>query len=255
MMEYSTMRQWLVISTVIGFFVISTSVHAAAFQIWEQDGASIANYHAGYAAEADDASIAFYNPAGITRIKNQQVIVGADGVITDIQYKGTVAVNTATNPNPQPVTAQGGLFTPVPFLQYVAPITDRLGFGLSVVVPFGAQINYRRTTFLQYASTYNSIKVVDMTPTLGWQMTEKASVGAGPDLQKMTVEFDQSAILGDSSTDTSSTNRADDTAWGYHLGGLYQFNADSRIGLSYHSQVVHHLSRRSSFSGDRKSVV
>lgn len=254
-MEYSTIRQWIVIGMMSGLLVASVQAMASAFQIWEQDGASIANYHAGYAAEADDASIAFYNPAGIPRIKNQQLIFGADGVVTDIQYKGTVAVNTATNPNPQQVTAEGGLFTPIPFLQYVAPITDRLGFGLSIVVPFGAQINYRRTTFLEYASTYNSIKVVDITPTLGWQVTDQASIGAGPDLQKMSVEFDQTAILGDSSTDTSSTNRADDTAWGYHLGGLYQFNEYSRVGLSYHSQVVHHLSRRSSFSGPLADVI
>lgn len=256
MMEYSTSRLWIIIiGGWLGWLCLSQQVLASAFQVWEQDGASIANYHAGYAAEANDASIAFTNPAGIPRIKNQQIIFGADGVVTDIQYRGTVAVNTAINSNPQPVTAQGGLFTPIPFLQYVAPITDTLGFGLSVVVPFGAQINYRRTTFLEYVSTYTSVKVIDMTPTLGWQVTDKASIGAGPDVQKMSVEFDQIAILGDSSSDTSSTNRADDTAWGYHLGGLYQFNENSRIGLSYHSQVVHHLSRRSSFSGPLADVI
>lgn len=228
---------------------VSIKAWASAFQIWEQDGASVANFHAGYAAEANDASIAFYNPAGMVRIKNQQIIFGADSVLTDIKYTGTVAVNTLTNTNPQPVTAQGGVFTAVPFLQYVAPISDHVGFGFSVVVPFGAQINYGRNTLLRYASTYSSIKVIDMSPTLALRVLEKASIGLGPDLQKMSVEFNQTAGLGDASFDTDSTNRADDTAWGYHLGGLYEFTEDTRVGLSYHSQVVHHLSRRSSFSG------
>lgn len=35
----------------MGLFGMVTHAIAGAFQIWEQDGASIANYHAGYAAE------------------------------------------------------------------------------------------------------------------------------------------------------------------------------------------------------------
>ncbi len=252
LINYRIIRRWMLLGiscSALSLLEISIA-KASGFQIWEQDGASIGQYHAGYAAEAKDASTAFYNPAGMTRFKNQQMIFGADGIVTDVKYQGTVSVSTLFNYPPQTVVTQGGIFTPVPFLQYVAPITDDIAFGLSAVVPFGAQLNYHRTTPLQYVSTYNSIKVVDMSPSLAWQFYDGASIGAGPDLQKMSVEFDQIATwITPGANDTSSTNRADDTAWGFHLGGMYQFNANSRVGLSYHSQVAHHLSRRSSFSG------
>lgn len=246
-------RRLISILCASGLLSASEQVMASAFQIWEQDGASIGNYHAGYAAAAADASTAFYNPAGITLIKNQQIVIGGAAVLPDIQYKGTVAINTINNFMPYYVTAQGGTFAFVPSLHYVAPLTDRMGFGFSVDVPFGAEVNYGSDTYLRYISTLATIKVVDVSPSLGFQVTDKASVGLGPDFQKMDLEFDQVAVLSDPTigdpTDTKSINRASDTAWGYHLGGLYQFTPDTRVGLSYHSQVVHHLSKKSTFSG------
>ena len=52
-----------------GLFFLSSHAMASAFQLWEQDAASVGNYHAGYAAAAYDASTAFYNPAGFSPFK------------------------------------------------------------------------------------------------------------------------------------------------------------------------------------------
>ena len=35
-------------------------------------------------------------------------------------------------------------------------------------------------------------------------------------------------------------NTAEDWAYGWNVGGLYQFTPQTRVGLSFHSQVVHH---------------
>ena len=55
-----------------GFISFTHQASASAFQLWEQDSATIGNYHAGRSAEAPDASTSYYNPAGLVRIKNQQ---------------------------------------------------------------------------------------------------------------------------------------------------------------------------------------
>ena len=231
-------------------FSLSPQIFASAFQLWEQNAVSIGNYHAGYAAEANDASIAFYNPAGITLIQNQQVVVSGFAAVTNFKFKGTVAVNNILNNTPQAATAQGGGASFVPNLEYVAPITDRIGFGFTVTVPFGLQTNYGYDSVVRYASTLVSIKVIDISPSLGLQLTDKSSIGFGPDLQYANAEFDQVAGLGGTPRfDTNSINQANDTGWGYHAGWLYQFTPETRLGLSYHSQVVHHLSRKSKFEG------
>lgn len=249
MKRFAIRRLVLGLST-IGALVLSTQALASGFQLWEQDGASVGNYHAGYAAEANDASIAFYNPAGITRIKNQQLVISADSVITDFKYEGTIGVNTINAGTPRSVTAQGGNYNLIPALHYVAPINDYLGFGFSVDVPFGLKTTYGRETILRYAATTTAATVVDISPSLGLQISKKASVGFGLDVQRMYAEFDQVGGQGDPTVDAEGINKkANDTRYGYHIGALYQFSHDTRAGLSYHSQVAHHLTGTSSFVG------
>lgn len=263
------MRHLISALFVTGAVGLSSAAIASGFQLWEQDGASIGNYHAGYAAEAADASTAWYNPAGITRFKNQQAVFAADTIMTSFEYRGSVAVtedvplppsftpvsSTYTYPS---VTAQGGQFSVVPSLHYVAPINDRLGFGFSIAVPFGLKTNYGNSTPLRYAATLTSITVIDISPSLAYRFTDKASAGLGFDIQRAYAEFDNTAVLlfPDAITSEivptitgSSENKANDTAYGFHAGLLYEFTPDSRIGLSYHSQVVHQFTGTSQFSG------
>lgn len=223
--------------------------YAAAFQLWEQDAASIANYHAGYAAEANDASIAFYNPAGIMRFKNQQIVFGGDSVITDFKFEGTVGVDTIFSGDPVPATAQGGNYNFIPFLHYVAPLNDWMGFGFSVDVPFGLKTTWGRNTNLQYAATTTATTVVDVSPAFAFQVTDKGSIGLGLDIQRMDAEFDSSGGIGFPTLTADSVNKLSDTGYGGHAGVLYQFTENSRVGLSYHSQVVHHLNGSSQFTG------
>ena len=199
LMNHFIRRQLISILCSSGLLITSTQSMAAAFQLWEQDGASLGSYHAGYAATANDASIAFYNPAGMTRIKNQQVVLGGAGVAIDFKYQGSVAVTervfrgTMTNSFPN-VTTQGGNFSFIPALHYVAPLSDTMSFGFSVAVPFGLKTDYGTNTPLRYAATRTAISVVDISPSLAYQVTDKASVGAGVDFQKVWAEFNSIGI-------------------------------------------------------------
>lgn len=244
-------RRLFLLMSAAGLIGSSDVAMAAAFQLWEQDAASIGNYHAGIAATADDASTSFYNPAGLVRIKNQQFVVGADPVVTSFLYRGSVQVNTIAVADPQTVTAQGGGFNLVPFGHYAAPLSDSVVFGMSVVVPFGLKTDWGDETPVRYAALLSSLKVVDFTPSLGIAITDKFSVGFGFDFENLRGEFNQtataSAFVND--FDTVSNNSGSDTAYGYHLGALYQFSPQTRVGLAFHSQVVHHLKGTSTFDG------
>lgn len=244
-----TMRRVITGLITMGAIGITFTVNASGFQLWEQSAASVGNYHAGYAAEAADASINFYNPAGITRFKNQQFVIGAAAILTSFKYRGDVSVSTIFANLPMGVTAQGGTFNVVPNLHYVAPITDSLSFGFSVVAPFGLQTDYGRSTILRYAATLTSVAVVDYNPTLAYQVMDNLSIGLGLDIQTMKGKFDMVAGSGLPENDTESTNRADGSGYGFDAGILYQATPCTRLGLSYHSQVVHHLSGSSKFIG------
>jgi long-chain fatty acid transport protein len=242
-----------------GVLGISTDAAASGFQIWEQDGASEGNYHAGYAAEANDASIAWYNPAGITRIHNQQILVSGTAIVTDFRFKGnvTLAANAlGLTQTFNSITAQGGTFNLVPSLQYVAPINDRTGFGFSVDVPFGLKTDYGNNTPLRYAATLTSISVIDISPSLAFKLNDQASIGAGFDIQRAYAEFNNIGGLPfNPQFDSSSMNDANDTGYGFHAGILYEFTPYTRAGISYHSQVVHHFTGTSKFSGPLTIII
>lgn len=232
---------------------LSTQAMASGFQLFEQDGAGVANYHAGRAALATDASISFYNPAGITRIKNQQAVLGAVAILTDVKYRGTVITNTFLGGLPQSVTAQGGTIATIPNFYYVAPLNSNVGLGISVNLPFGLETNYGRTSALQFDSTKTFLKVVDISPSLGFKITECLSAGFGADAQLMHAQFNLVGVLKTGLTTPALTaesrSNASDTSYGYHLGLLYEFNPETRFGVGYHSQVVHHLKGNSKFVG------
>jgi long-chain fatty acid transport protein len=241
-------RQLIRVMFVGGALGLSGNAAAAAFQLYEQDGATVGDYHAGRAAQANDASTSFYNPAGLVRMKNQQIVIGDVGVFSDLKYRGTdsVYINALGFPQPIPypraqnlnIVAQGGAFSQVPNFYYVAPITPNVGLGLSLNAPFGLRTDYGRDTALRYAATKSDIEVVDLSPAIGFNVYKGLSVGIGLDLQRMAAEFDQMAY-GGTAADSYGTTKGWSTAYGFHIGALYQFNPTARIGLAYNSQVVH----------------
>lgn len=233
--------------------------NAAAFQVFEQDAVSIGNYHAGRTAEISDASTAYYNPAGLIRFKNQQMVIGGATFFKDIRYRGTIDVvtNAAGDPvmgGPQAVDQQGGSYRFVPFFHYVSPVCDCISYGMSIVEPFGFKTNYSNSSLLRYATTKSFLRVIDVSPALGFAINSQWSVGIGLNVQFLNGEFDRVArgdgvAISDLSGDTPSINSGKDHGYGYHVGVLYQPNPCMRYGASYQSRILHNLNGKSKFAG------
>jgi long-chain fatty acid transport protein len=94
----------------------------------------------------------------------------------------------------------------------------------------------------------NQIDVYDISPSLGFALTDKLSLGIALDAERLVGEFDRT-IAGVGGNDTLSNNSGHDHAFGYHMGFLFQVSPKTRIGLSYHSQIVHQFSGSSTFIG------
>lgn len=257
MAQQFTYKKLFTILSSIGVVSFSDYASAAAFQLWEQDGASIGNYHAGRAASAEDASTAFYNPAGLVRIKNQQLVLGVDPIVTEFKFHGNVDVNTVGfgDAGPTSTASEGGGMNFVPNLHYAAPLCDRLVLGLSAFSPFGLKTDYSQEDYTRYAATLTSLRVIDISPSFGLAITDKLSVGGGIDFQRANAEFDLVAgnqlldELVQQKMDTYGQNTGADHAYGFHAGILYEFTPQTRMGVSYMSRVIHKLRGSSLFYG------
>ncbi len=236
-----------------GMLMCSTQSFAAAFQLYEQDGATVGDYHAGRAAEANNAATAFYNPAGMSRIANQQIVFGDVAVLSDLKYRGSVSVNTINAGVPVNVVNQGGGFSTIPDLFYVAPISDRFAFGFSIAAPFGLKTDYGRVSNLRYAATATELTVVDVSPSLSLKIIPQLSIGLGYDWQRFGAEFNQDAFI--SGFNAYAYNKAWSSASGFHMGALYSPWESTRFGISFNSQVVHHPHGTSKLIGPGASFV
>lgn len=238
-----------------------TAVWASGFQLFEENGADIGNAHAGGAAIAEDASTGFYNPAGLTRIHNQQLVVSDDAIITHAHFTGNNTWSTPFYPftYTESGSANSGGTHWVPQLHYVAPLSDQWAFGFNVTTPFGLATDYANTSFVRYSATHSRLETIDLSPSFAYAFDNHLSLGAGFDAEKINAELDAVAgipviatpspvVLG-RNLDSLSENKANGWGYGWHFGALYQVNPCTRVGLSYRSQMRFHMKGESDLSG------
>lgn len=243
-----------IVSSAVLAAIASTAAQAGGFSLYtEGNGYSVGNFGAGVAAEARDASTAWYNPAGLVLLNAQQATAGGVGVFPKSELSGT---STYRTPNLPPYVQtftdiDGAEDAFVPSFHYALPLGDNAAFGFSVVAPFGLSTMWGDRTAVRYAAEKSELQVVNASPSIAGKLTENFSFGAGIDLQYAKVKFN--SILGSPAAafafsggtnpnglDSLSYNRGHSTGVGFHAGGMFVFNDNhSRLGVNYQSKVKH----------------
>ena len=237
---------------------VGASASAAGFMLQEENAVQTGDFGAGGAAIAEDASTGFYNPAGLVRIEHPQLVLAANYIQFDTSYSGNVKYTDALLPpghntvNQQVNDVNGGTGNVVPAFHAAYPINDRLVAGFSVTTPMGLSTNYDTDTFVKYNATETTVKTVDFSPSFGYAITKKFSVGLGLDVERLAATLSNYATvtpaLGDE-YDTLSESKAYAWGYGYHAGVLYQSSPRTRYGLAYHSQVAFDAVGSSTYTG------
>jgi long-chain fatty acid transport protein len=257
------------IRTLVSIAVLSsianTASYAGAFSLYtESSPAAIGNYAAGSAAEAADASIGWYNPAGLPLLKKQELVVGGVGVFPKAEISGSSTYSTVSAlPIPPFVQTfnniNAGDSALVPSVHYALPVGDRAAFGLSIVAPFGLATDWGTASPVRYQATFTDLVTANVSPELGAMVTDNFSVGAGLDLQYAQVKFNQMIgiptvldVIGlpPTAADTLSYNKGTSFSVGYHVGIMALFNDQhTRVGLNYQSQMRHQFNGFSRLNG------
>ncbi|EXF95442.1 Ompp1/FadL/TodX family transporter [Pseudomonas fluorescens HK44] len=210
----------------------STQIFASGFALNEQSISGMGTGFAGRSSSAIDASTVFGNPAGMSRIKRQEVTGGLAAIDASTDIKDAQGAHPGTNKGDMvPLTA-------VPMGYYVKPIDDHWAFGLGVYAPFGLITNYESGFQGGGFGSKSEVKVVTFQPTISYAFNDKVSIGFGPTINRIggTLESDV-PLFGD----THVKIKGDDTALGYNFGVLVQATDTTRVGLTYHSKVKYNL--------------
>ncbi len=231
----------------------SSSAQSAGFYLQEQSVSGQGYAFAGAAANPEDATTIFFNPAGMTSLGSAQMAAGASLVIPRAKFtdNGSTAGLTAGGQAPFASSGPGGdPFSPklLPNLYGAMPLSDgRYWIGIGVSAPFGLANEYDNGWFGRYESLESRLKTIDISPVFAARIGNTLSIGGGPNIQYAdalletalpcpNVGFGCGAAF-DPSSDGLSRLEGDNWDVGFNIGAMWDATESTRVGLHYRSAM------------------
>ncbi|MCX7915538.1 MAG: outer membrane protein transport protein [Verrucomicrobiae bacterium] len=143
------------------------SASALGFRNPDQGAAATAQGEA-FIAQADDASAAYYNPAGLAQLNGTEVAAGSYLLFRDVQFRAPSGRDNMSK------------FDFLPHLYAASDFgLERWRFGLAVNVPYGLSVDWGRSGPFAYLVTEANLMVVNLAPVVAYRLTDELSLGAG----------------------------------------------------------------------------
>lgn len=235
--------------------LMSGNAMASGFALIEQSGSGLGNAYAGGAASAEDASTIFFNPAGMSRLKGRQLVVGGSIISPSIKFSDAGSSPAALQANNNGNGGDAGSPALVPNAYFSMQVDPKTHIGLGINSPFGLQTEYGSNWIGRFQAMKSSIRTVNLNPSISYDLNEQVSLGAGINYQHITGELTSavnysaaaSGALGPN-LEGVSTVSGSDSAWGYNLGALYNLDPQTRLGVAYRSRIKYTLNGSVGFS-------
>ncbi len=224
--------------------LVSTQLFASGFALNEQSVSGMGTGYAGRSSSAEDASTVVGNPAGMSKLKREEISLGVAAIDASTDIKHTSGQPRSTNDGDMvPATF-------VPMGYYVKPIDDHWAFGLGVYAPFGLITDYEKTFQGRYYGDKSKVSVITVQPTISYKINDYVAVGFGPTFNHIKGELTSALQLNPAGTnDGKARINGQDNAWGYTAGILVTPIESTQVGLTYHSKVTYKLEGNTKYSG------
>lgn len=222
-------------------YLFSQPSLAAAYQLYELGTPIIGTAAVGQAAVADDASTAYFNPAGMGLFNQSQFMLGSQLLVPYTNFSKNSS-NTISGDN----GGNAGMLTPGMDLYYVGSFTHNLKFGLSLTSPYGGALFYNNGWVGRYDVQTTIFYTINLNPSIAYRFNDWVALGAGVAVEYMNLQETVALplLLGiDGGAKISVAN----IATGYNLGVMLTPYPSTRIGIAYRSQIVHNLHGNTSF--------
>ena len=240
----------------LGALIVSTQALAAGFMVRENSASGVATAFAGNGSRADSPATAFNNPAGMTRLTDDGVEVGAVAILPSMKFHGSASVLGTPVPGIEGDNAARAAIVPNAF--WVFGVNDRLKAGIAITAPFGNGVAYDGAWSGRYVGVKTTALSADINPNIAYRLSENLSVGAGVSLQYLRLDtssaIPQFVIFGPGTPDALYRFNADDWAFGFNAGALLELRKGTRVGLTYRSGTDHRIEGDLDFTGADPSL-
>ena len=199
--------------------------YAGGFRVSLQGVKQLAMAHTS--AHTEDASVAFFNPAGISFIPNKlSVAVGGFGAITEVEYQSLETLQSYKTENP--------LGTPL-YAAIAYKVTNNVSVGLSVTTPFGTTVKWADDWTGREIVQKMELKSFYFQPMVSFKFNEWASIGVSYIYAKGIVDWDKAVTnLGG----TLNINDEKATGSGFGVGFYLKPSSNLDLSIAYRSAVI-----------------
>ena len=217
----------------VALLVIPGAGRAGGLYINEFGTPSMGTAGAGTNAVASDASTAFHNPAGMTRIHGKELMVTGGLLYSTVKFDpdsdtSVPGGNGGDAGGPAPM---GGAF-------YVHSVSDRLKLGANLISITGAVLEYDDDWAGRYLNTEVTLLTVTFFPSIAYRVTEWLSIGGGPQVMYADLKLKVAIPPPPGATDDGrATIDGDDVTYGYNAGALIELSDRTRLGVIYQSEI------------------
>ena len=197
---------------------------AGGFRVALQGVKQLAMAHTS--AHAEDASVAFFNPAGISFIPNKlSVAAGGFGVNADITYQNPSTLESYSTENP--------MGTPI-YAAVAYKIIDEVSVGFSFATPFGSTVEWPTDWAGREIVQKIELKAFYFQPMVSFKLAPWVSLGGSFIYAKGSVDWTKTVSqLG------GTLNIKDDQASGkgFGLGFYFRPNDKLDVSIAYRSPI------------------
>ncbi|MBN1141410.1 MAG: transporter [Deltaproteobacteria bacterium] len=237
-------QRWQVgLWVILPLFCLIGDVHAGGLYLFEIGSPDVGVANAGYAARAQDASTAFTNPAGMTRLEKPEILLGAQPMYLNLEFSSD-ANTTATGPD-----GDSDAWMPAGGLFYVQPVNDKLWLGLAVTGYFGLALDYQDGWVGRYYLKEGVLQAAAIQPAVAWKFNERFSVGLG--VAAIYGVLDEKVAVNnvlDALPDGELEYSDEDWSVQFNFGLLFEPWDGTRFGITYLSEADLDFSDRAEFN-------
>ena len=225
--------------TALSLAMLSSYACAAGFQLLEQNVSGLGNGYAGSAAVAENASTIFFNPAGMTQLKDREFSVGVAAIGPSFKFSdnGSSSLGTLAGKGNG---GDAGSWAAVPNAYLSWALNKDLYVGVGLSAPFGLKTEYSSPWIGSAQSNSFSVETLNLNPSIAYRVNDAVSVGGGVSYQHLDAKYKRAAATSLAPTAGVTATLAGD-AWGWNVGALFTLSPATKVGVSYRSTVTQDL--------------
>lgn len=261
-MSQSTFLKMSVLAVGVASAFAWSHAHSAAFQLKENSVKAMGRAFAGAASAEGDSSVVLNNPAMMSTFSGTTVQgdLSLIDVTSEFSGSGTSALGS-------PLTGSdggnAGGFAAIPAFSVVhTPFDSAFSYGLMVSAPYGLKTEYDAGWVGRYTALVSSLKTIDLTASISYQMTPEFSIGGGVILEHAEAELSknidfgsaicanpqtrglcqaQPTVYGPQLQDGYVNVAGTDNSIGWVLGMAWQPSDSFTLGFTHRSKIEHEL--------------